>query len=157
LSAEPKGLLRVAAPFDLNRHLRELIAEFMKAHPAIELDLWLSNRTLDMVDEGIDVYLRITNSIDAGLIARQLATTTLGVFGARSYFKKHPRPRAPVDLAAHRFALFNEPPVLDEWVFERGKKRTKVRLRPAIVANSGEFGMAAVSSGVALGVVPSFL
>src|SRR5437867_3219177 len=59
LTAEPKGLLRVAGPFDFNRHLHALIPQFMKAHPAIELDLRLSNRTLDMVDEGIDVYLRI--------------------------------------------------------------------------------------------------
>jgi DNA-binding transcriptional LysR family regulator len=157
LTAEPRGLLRVAAPFDLNRHLRELITQFMKAHPAIDLDLRLSNRTLDMVDEGIDVYLRITNTIDAGLIARPLAVTTMGLFGARSYFQKHRRPRTPSDLAEHRFALFNEPPVLDEWTFERRGKRAKVRLRPAIVANSGELAMAAVNSGIAMGVIPSFL
>lgn len=157
LIAEPKGLLRVAAPLDLNRHLPALIAQFMKVHPAIELDLRLSDRTLDMVDGGIDVYLRITNSIDADLIARPLAITTMGLFGARSYFRKHRRPRAPADLAHHRFALYNEPPVLDEWTFERGGERTKVRLRPAIVANSGEMVAAAVSSGVAMGVLPSFL
>jgi DNA-binding transcriptional LysR family regulator len=147
----------VAAPFDFNRHLRDLLTRFMKAYPAIEFDLRLSNRTLDMVDEGIDVYLRITNSIDAGLIARPLAITTLGLFGARDYFRKHRRPRAPSDLTQHRFALFNEPPVLDEWTLERRGKRTKVRLRPAIVANSGELAMAAVSGGLAMGVVPSFL
>jgi DNA-binding transcriptional LysR family regulator len=79
------------------------------------------------------------------------------LFGARSYFRKHGRPRTPSDLAQHRFALFNEPPVLDEWTFERRGKRTKVRLRPAIVANSGEMGMAAVCSGLALGLAPSFL
>src|SRR5512140_2883851 len=55
LAAEPKGLLRVAAAIDFNAHLAKLITDFMKAHPAIEIDLRLSNRTLDMVDEGIDV------------------------------------------------------------------------------------------------------
>jgi DNA-binding transcriptional LysR family regulator len=157
LTAEPRGLLRVAAPFDFNRHLPALIARFMKAHPAIDVDLRLSNRTLDMVDEGIDVYLRITNSLDAESIARPLATTRFGLWGARSYFRKHPRPRGPSDLAQHRFALFNEPPVLDEWTFERGGRRTKVRLRPRIVMNSGDVMVAAVCSGVALGVIPSFL
>ena len=157
LTAEPRGLLRVAAPFDFNRHFPDLITRFMKAHPAIELDLRLSNRTLDMVDEGIDVYLRITNSVDAGFIARPLALTTIGLFGARSYFRKHGRPRTPSDLAQHRFALFNEPPVLDECTFERRGRRTKVRLRPAIVANCGEVVTAAVCSGVAMGVLPSFL
>jgi DNA-binding transcriptional LysR family regulator len=157
LTGEPRGLLRVGAPFDFNRHLPELVAQFMKAHPAVELDLRLSNRTLDMVDEGIDVYLRITNSIDADLIARPLAMTRLGLFGARSYFRKNRRPRMLSELSQHRFALYNEPPVLDEWTFERRGKRTTVRLRPAIVANSGEMVSAAVCSGVAMGVLPSFL
>ena len=90
-------------------------------------------------------------------IARPLAITTMGLFGARSYFRRHRRPRALSDLAHHRFALYNEPPVLDEWTFERRGKRTKIRLRPAIVANSGEMVAAAVSSGVAMRVLPSFL
>jgi len=157
LAAEPKGLLRVAAPFDFNRHFLDLIARFMVAHPDIDLDLRFSNRTLDMVDEGIDVYLRIPATIESDLIARRLATTTLAVWGARSYFRKHPRPRTPADLAEHRFALFNEPPVLDEWTFHRGKQRTKVRLRPNVITTSGEMGMTAVCAGVALGVIPTFL
>jgi DNA-binding transcriptional LysR family regulator len=157
LTAEPRGRLRVAAPFDFNRHLPALITQFMKAHPAIELDLRLSNRTLDMVDEGIDVYVRITNSLDADSIARRLATTRFGLWGAKAYFRKRPRPRTPSDLAQHRFALFNEPPLLDEYVFERDGRQTKVRLRPAMVTNSGDVMVAAACSGVALAVIPSFL
>lgn len=157
LTAEPKGVLRVAAPFDFNRHFPELVMQFLKAHPAIDLDLRLSNRTLDMVDEGIDVYLRISNALDEQSIARRLATTRLGVWAARGYFRKHPRPRRPSDLAEHRFALFNEPPVLDEWTFERDGKRTKVKLRPSVVANSGEMLVSAVCSGVTMAVLPSFL
>src|SRR5262249_51753551 len=48
LASEPRGLLRVAGPFDFNRHMPRLIAQFMKAHPAIDIELLLSNRTLDM-------------------------------------------------------------------------------------------------------------
>jgi DNA-binding transcriptional LysR family regulator len=157
LTAEPRGLLRVAAPFDFNRHFPALIGEFAKAHPGIELDLRFSNRTLDMVDEGIDVYVRIPQALDADLIARRLATTRLGVWGGRDYFRKHARPRSPSDLKDHRFALFNEPPVLDEFTFERDRKRTKVRLCRTVVANSGEMLLAAVCSGATLAVLPSFL
>ena len=157
LSAQPKGLLRVAAPFDLNRYMPPLIVRFMAAHPAIDIDLRLSNRTLDMVDEGIDVYVRITNSLGPDVVARPLAITRLAVWGTRSYFREHGRPRTPSDLARHRFALFNEPPLLDEWVFERRGRRTKVRLKPGIVANSGEALAAAVSGGLVIGIIPSFL
>ena len=157
LAAEPRGLLRVAGPFDFNPHLPRLVAEFLKAHPAIDVELLLSNRTLDMVDEGIDVYLRVTNSLPPDVVARRLAITRLAVWGAPSYFRNHARPRTPLELSDHRFALFNEPPLLDEWVFERDGKRTKVRLRPRLVSNAGEGHMAAVTEGVSLGVIPSFL
>jgi len=156
LAAEPRGRLRVAGPFDFHHHLPRLVAQFMKAHPEIDLDLKLSNRTLDMVDEGIDVYVRITNSLPPEFVARQLAITRLGVWGAPSYFKKHKRPRTPAELAEHRFALFNEPPLLDEWIFERDGKRTKVRLKPRLVTNAGEGHVAAVLEGVTLGLIPSF-
>src|SRR6516225_5957114 len=70
LAGEPKGLLKVAGPFDFNRHLPRLVGRFMKAHPAIDLELRLSNRTLDMVDEGIDVYVRVNNALPPDLVAR---------------------------------------------------------------------------------------
>lgn len=157
LAAQPGGLLKVAGPFDLNRHLPRLVARFMKAHPAIDVELHLSNRTLDMVDEGIDVYVRVTNSLPQDVVARPLAITRLGVWGAPSYFRRHGRPRTPAELSRHRFALFNEPPLLDEWVFERRGKRTKVRLKPGLVTNAGEGHVAAVCEGVTLGIIPSFL
>jgi DNA-binding transcriptional LysR family regulator len=157
LATEPRGLLRVAGPFDFNRHLPRLLAQFMKAHPAIDIELLLSNRTLDMVDEGIDVYVRITNTLPQDVVARPLAITRVGVWGAPSYFRKHKRPRTPAELSEHRFALFNEPPLLDEWVFEREGKRTKVRLKPRLATNAGEAHLAAVCEGVTLGLLPSFL
>jgi DNA-binding transcriptional LysR family regulator len=157
LAAEPRGLLRVAGPFDFNRHLPRLVSKFMKAHPAIDVELLLSNRTLDMVEEGIDVYVRVTSSLPPDVVARKLAITRLGVWGVPSYFRKRKRPRTPAELSEHPFALFNEPPLLDEWVFERDGKRTKVRLKPRLVSNSGEGQMAAVFEGLTLAVMPSFL
>jgi DNA-binding transcriptional LysR family regulator len=81
----------------------------------------------------------------------------LGVWGAPNYFRTHKRPRTPSDLLQHRFALFNEPPLRDDWVFERNRERTNIRLKPALVTNAGEGHVAAVSEGVTLGVIPSFL
>lgn len=157
LSTQPKGVLRVGAPFDMNRHLPDLFARFMSAHPAIDLDVRLSNRTFDMVDEGIDVYLRVTNTLGPDVIARRLATTWLAVWGARSYFERHERPRTPLDLRSHRFAVFNEPPILDTWAFERDGQSDEVRMRAKLVANSGDVLISAVCRGAALAVLPSFL
>lgn len=157
LATAPRGLLRVAGPFDLNRHLPPMIARFMKAHPAIDVEFLLSNRTVDMVDQGIDVYIRITNALPQEVVARPLAIAKLGLWGAPSYFRTHRRPRTPADLTEHRFALFNEPPLLDEWVLTRGRKKTKVRLIPRLSTNAGQAHVAAVLEGVTLGLIPSFL
>ncbi len=157
LGSEPRGRLKVGGPFDFSHHLPRLVARFMNAHPAIDVELQLSNRTLDMVDEGIDVYIRITNSLPQDVIARPLAITRMGLWAAPSYFRKHERPRTLADLAKHRFALFDEPPLRDEWVFERAGKRTKVRLEPRLVTNAGDGHVAAVCEGVTMAVIPSFL
>ena len=157
LTTEPRGVLRVAAPFDFGRQLRPVISSFVKSYPAIALDVRFSNRTLDMVDEGIDVYLRITNSLAADSIARPLAVTRMAVWGSRAYFRQHGRPKRPSDLADHQFAIFDEPPLIDEAIFERKGVRTAVRLRPAVVSNSGEMMANAVCAGSLLAVLPSFL
>jgi DNA-binding transcriptional LysR family regulator len=157
LSAEPRGVLRVGAPFDFNRHLPRLVTSFMKSYPSILLDVRLSNRTLDMVDEGIDVYLRITNTIDRDLVARKLAVTRQHLVGTRAYFERYGRPRTIGELSKHRFILFDEPPLLDTWTFERKGKATAVALKPAIVSNSGDVLVEAVCAGHALGALPSFL
>jgi DNA-binding transcriptional LysR family regulator len=156
-SRELRGVLRVAAPFDFVRHLRGVFGRLMKQHPALVLDVRFSNRTLDMVDAGIDAYVRVSNVVPAESVARRVATTTLAVWGSRTYFRKHGRPRTPAELAQHRFALFDEPPLIDEVVFERDGERTAVKMRPALVSNSGAATMFAVSEGAALAVLPSFL
>jgi DNA-binding transcriptional LysR family regulator len=76
--------LRVAGPFDFTRDLTPILAAFLTAHPAVRLELRLSNRTLDMVDEGIDVYLRITNRLDAESVARPLAISRIAMWRAPS-------------------------------------------------------------------------
>jgi DNA-binding transcriptional LysR family regulator len=157
LAVEPKGLLRVAGPFDLNRHLPGLLAQFMRRHQGIDVEFVLSNRTLDMVNEGIDVYVRVNDSLPSDAVARKLAITHLGVWGAAGYFRNHKRPRTPAELCEHRFALFNEPPLRDEWVFSRDGKNTRIRVKPRLVTNAGEGHVAAVYEGVSLGVIPSFL
>jgi DNA-binding transcriptional LysR family regulator len=157
LAKEPRGLLRVGAPFDFSRQLGPLITAFMKGHPAIALDIRLSNRTLDMVNEGLDAYLRITNSLGADSVARPLAVTRLAIWGSRDYFRRHGRPRVPSDLLNHRFAVFDEPPLLDEAVFERDGHRSPVKLRPYVVTNSGILMSNVVCEGLALAALPSFL
>ena len=80
------------------------IAQLLREHPRIKVDLQLSNRPIDLVEEGIDVAVRVAASLDGRYVARPIALA---------------RPRRPEDLTQHRGLVFLEPRPRDEWVFER--------------------------------------
>jgi DNA-binding transcriptional LysR family regulator len=157
LADRPAGLLRVTAPVDLGHSIMATISRFMQAHPAVTVDLHLSNRPIDLVDEGFDVALRVAASPSGSYVMRPLAQVKIAVLGAPAYLREHGRPRRPGDLAAHRMLVFTEPRLRDEWVFERGGKQVKVKCKAAMLSNNAQALMAALREGVGLVAVPSFL
>jgi DNA-binding transcriptional LysR family regulator len=134
-----------------------VLAEVMKSHPELIVDLRLSNRVVDMVEEGVDVGVRIAPSLDGAYVARPLARTRLAVFGTPGYFAKYGRPSKPEDLSSHRCFAFTEPRPMQELIFLRGSREIRVRLNVVMLSNNGEALMAAARQGVGLCVVPSFI
>src|ERR1700722_1222597 len=102
MHAAPRGDLRVnAAPTFGIVQLAPAIADFTARFPAISVELMLSIRIADLIDEGFDVAVWVGELPDSSLIARQLAPCRMVVCGAPSYFEKHGTPRTPADLTAH--------------------------------------------------------
>ena len=157
LAKEPTGLLRVTAPIDFGESLLPVLAQVMNANPNIVVDLRLSNRVVDMVEEGIDVGVRIAPSLDGGYVARPLARTRLAIFGAPEYLRRQGRPGKPEDLASHRNLVFTEPRPMQELVFVRASREVRVKVTAVMMSNYGEALMAAARQGVGLAVAPSFL
>lgn len=157
LAKEPTGVLRVTAPIDFGDSLVPVLAEVMNTHPNVVIDLRLSNRVVDMVEEGVDVGVRIAHSLDGGYVARPLARTRLAIYGAPGYFEKYGRPRKPEDLQSHRCFAFTEPRPMQELVFVRGSREVRVKLNVVMLSNNGEALVAAMRRGVGLCVIPSFL
>lgn len=157
LAKAPKGLLRVSAPIDFGRHLMPVLAGVMQAHPGIALDLRLSNRVVDLVEEGIDVAVRVAPALDGRFVARQLARSRLAMFAAPEYLRRHGRPRRPQDLAQHRCLVFAEPRAMDEHTFRRGRRQVRVKLNAVMLTNSGEAFCHALEQGIGVGALPSFL
>src|SRR4029077_15219757 len=102
MHAAPRGELRVnaATTFGIVQ-LAPAIADFTARFPAISVELMLSIRIADLIDEGCDVAVWVGERPDSSLIARQLAPCRMVVCGAPSYFEKHGTPRAPDDLTTH--------------------------------------------------------
>ena len=102
MHAAPRGELRVNATETFGiLQLAPAIADFTTCFPAISVELMLSKHTVDLIEEGFDVAVRVGELPDSSLIAHQLAPCRMVVCGAPSYFEKHGKPRTPADLTAH--------------------------------------------------------
>src|SRR5258708_25986025 len=104
--AAARGELRVNAATTFGSvRLAPAIADFTARFPAISVELMLSTRIADLIDEGFDVAVWVGELPDSSLIARQLAPCRMVVCGAPSYFEKHGTPQTPHDLSTHRITL----------------------------------------------------
>lgn len=116
---QPSGRLRITAPHGLAQtELPQLLAEFMERHPAVTLSLHLSNRLIDLVDEGMDLALRVGRIADANVIVRKLQQVDFVVAAAPRYWEARGLPTHPDDLAEHdalNYSLLGASP---QWRFE---------------------------------------
>ena len=157
LASEPRGLLRLTAPIDFGPVLEPVLARLMEAHPQLVIDLQLSNRVVEMVEEGIDAGIRVAQSLDGRYVARQLARTQLTMFGTPAYFKRFGRPRRPQDLAEHRNLIFVAPRPMQELMFVKGRRQVRVKLRAIMTSNHGASLQAALRRGLGLCPLPTFM
>jgi DNA-binding transcriptional LysR family regulator len=100
--AEPRGILRVALPASFgNQHVAPLVPRFAERYPDVQLALSLSDRNVNLVEEGFDLAIRIADLADSSLAARKLAPNRRVVCASPSYLRRHGTPRTPEDLAQH--------------------------------------------------------
>ena len=152
---KPAGRLRVTAPVDFGPGIMASLSRYMNRYPDVVVDLQLSNRAVDLVDEGFDVALRVAPSLTGQYVARPLAITRIAILAAPDYVRRYGRPRTPHDLAKHRTMVFTEPRPRDEWVLERAGKKVPVKLTPAMLSNSGRALQEAGRAGVGILMIPS--
>ena len=156
LRKAPKGVLRITAPLDLPPPFPALINDFMRRHPDVLVDLRLSNRPVDLVEEGIDVALRLAPSLEGQFVARPLALVRMGLFASPAYFETHGRPKKPEELGHHRALIFVEPRPVDEFTLVRGRRRVRVKLKAAMLSNNGAALFRAAVEGLGIAPAPSF-
>jgi DNA-binding transcriptional LysR family regulator len=137
LAKAPSGVLRITAPVDFGGSLLPMVNSLMAANENLAIDLRLSNRVMDMVEEGVDVAVRIARSLDARYVARPIARTRLSVVAAPAYLACHGSPRKPEELAGHRHVVFTEPRPMQELAFRRGRHEVRVKLPVAAFGPEG--------------------
>jgi DNA-binding transcriptional LysR family regulator len=135
-----KGMLRVGAPMELGRRLiAPLINDFRQRFPEVQVHLMLSDAGLDVIDDGLDVALRVGLPADSSVIAKKILTVKRIVCASPTYFKKHGVPAKPTDLLLHDcIRLVRGRRVMDSWIFQDQGKRFEVIVNGTLSTTSGE-------------------
>jgi DNA-binding transcriptional LysR family regulator len=156
---ELSGTLRVALPLSFGvRHMCKPIAAFSKLHPKVEFDLDLNDRRVDLVEEGVDVALRIGRLRDSSYIARRLFDVKAVVCASPHYLKSHGAPMSPRDLPKHRCLVYSNLADPTRWAYEdRQGNRQTVEVNAVLTASSGDFLANAAAHGLGLVIQPTFI
>ena len=127
---KPSGRVRLTAPHGLAQiDLPQLLGEFMQAYPEVHISLDLNNRMVDMVDEGIDIALRVGRIQDSALIVRKLKRVDFVVCAASAYWEQRGLPEHPDDLADHDALTYSLLGSQAEWRFEIDGQMQNVPVR----------------------------
>jgi DNA-binding transcriptional LysR family regulator len=157
--AEARGTLRVTCALAFGvRYVAPLLGGYMEANPRVMVDLSFNDRTVDLVEEGYDLAIRIGALASSSLTARRLGGARLLVCASPAYWRTHGMPREPEDLAQHQALHYTYSSTSDEWRFlDPGGGTRSVRIRHRLRANNGEALLRAAASGIGVVQLPSFL
>lgn len=149
----PAGKLSVTAPLSFGyRFMGELTAAFLAGHPKVELNLSLSDRKVDLIEEGFDLAIRIAVLDDSSLVARKLGSAPMVVVASPEYLERSGTPKAPQELRDHSCLRYVYGPAT--WRFRAG---VSVPVTGPLLSNNGDILAAAAVAGLGLAYSPRFI
>lgn len=157
-AAEPRGTLKITIPLAYGLHrLGPVIADYVQRHPKVKVDVSLSDRKVDLIEEGFDLAIRIGTLKESGLIARKLGSEYSVLCASPAYLKQHGTPRTPKDLARHACLGYTLAYSGDEWRLKSADQDANVRFVGPIKADSGDMLRLAAVSGAGIVFQPGFI
>jgi DNA-binding transcriptional LysR family regulator len=159
LNSEPKGLLRMTAPpaFGIS-HLAPAVADFLHSYREVSINITLSDRQVDLAEEGLDLAIRIGKLPDSNMIAKTLASSRLVVCAAPSYFAEHGIPQHPRELKHHNCLRFTYWEIQHDWQFSStAEGPLPMRVDGRLESNLGDFLRVIAISGLGIVLQPSYI
>jgi DNA-binding transcriptional LysR family regulator len=151
-AAPVRGVLRVTAPQVFGRrHVTPVVAGFLDAFPEVRVELVLDDRGLDLIEEGLDVAVRIGHLRDSSLVIRKVGHVRRLLVASPAYLAARGAPRSPADLAKHDVIFTSNLERALEWRFRRSGRDLSVRLTPRLIVNEVDSMLIAVRSGRGIG------
>jgi len=159
VSAELVGKLRVCAAVTFARlHIIPHIQRFLARHPALEVEVMLDDRQIDLLEHGIDVALRMGDLGDSSMTARKIATAHRMVVATPAYLAEHGVPQIPADLAQHEAVVYlADSGGATTWSFKRDSTEVSVTVSGRLRVNAAEGVRAAVCGGVGVAIASEWM
>ena len=150
-SASPKGLLRVNVGFAFGLHqLAPALPRFLERYPDIEIDITVTDRVVDLVEEGADVAIRTGVLRDSSLVAKKICDLHRVICASPLYLKRHGVPKSPADLLNHNCISISGMPQLRRWPFDVKGVVETIEVRGNVSANNAETLLQMAANGVGI-------
>ena len=158
--SEPSGRLRIAAPLPIGIHLlAPALATFREKYPQVTVDLRLSDHFVDIIEQGIDVAVRIGDLPDSRLLSRSLAPHQLCCYASPAYLERRGVPDHPDELAGHETVAlrYQSSGQISRWPFRLGERSIEIVPTAGIIVDASDALVAALVAGGGIGLTASFI
>lgn len=153
----PKGTLKITAPVFFGKYFIEpILPDFLSAFPEIKVSLLLVDRFVNLVEEGMDLGIRIANLPDSNLIARPLGMMSLKISASPAYIAEHGEPTSIHDLKSHNCLVDTITGQGDRWRLRDGDGSTTIKVQGNMEVNSGEMVKMLTLNGIGISRLPEF-
>jgi len=157
-NSNPRGELRIEAPVTFSElHLMSVISAFSRRYPEIKLNIDLTDHVVDLIEERIDVAIRIGALADSSLVARKLGDISMIVCATPAFLRKHGEPSRPQQLSDYECVVDSNYPGGKQWTLGSGKKTSTVEVNPSLTVNSARAARELVLAGHGICLLPSFI
>jgi DNA-binding transcriptional LysR family regulator len=156
MGEEPRGAVRITAPPVMMNLLIPLLAEFLQLYPKIRLEVVAAQGIVDLVENGLDLAVRLGRLRDSSLIARRIGSFVNALFASRHYLARCGSPRTPSDLARHNCVLFRGRGGRDVWHLRGGKREIAVEVSGSLEVDDIPSLHQAVGAGIGIGAISFF-
>jgi DNA-binding transcriptional LysR family regulator len=158
LQTQLSGVLRINSSIGLGQmYLGPLVLKFQSLHPGLMIDLAYADRFVDLVEEGVDVAIRIGRLTDSGLSARRIGVSQRCTVATAGYLKSKGTPKTPQDLVHHNCILYAYLSTGSEWIFNGKDGEIRVKVSGTLRANNGEAIKQAVMADLGIAISPAWL
>ena len=154
---EPQGRLTITAPVVFGRlYVTPIVNEFVRRYPNVSVDLLLVDRFTNLVEEGLDVAVRVAELEDSSLVAIPVGQARRVICASPDYLRRHGTPRLPQDVARHRCVRYTGLASRDEWHFRVGRRNVTIPITSVISCNDIDSALDACVNGLGLGMFFSY-